>query len=428
MKRLFSTFLCFTLLLVAGRLQAQISAISDGQTTTAYASGPQDNIYIFCSDQGFPVGELRAQFSTAAPASFEWLKYNTITGSFEAFQSDNSNSINSAISNLQDGCYRVNVVASGVTEVYTAWVFNGWYTASASITESTCEYFQLTGAFTQADLTYTDLSNGLSMQVANTVQVRWEVGSVLQSSLLSPRIYYPPSVNSTYKMTVYDQFGCSGETEVYYESVVPQAAFVTDYQSANADAPLTVSFSNQSVNADSYEWFYFRDKNEIDVEGASQGFVSDSIMDTSIDQSPVYTYENSGKYMVKMVATKNSSETVCRDTVYLDYYIIADSSFIDAPNFFTPKGSSGVNDKFIIKYSSMKSIDIKIFNRWGKQVFAISRSNLGNYDSSGDDLGWDGKISGRYASPGVYYYVVEGRGRDDQKRKKQGFFHLFREK
>ncbi len=89
---------------------------------------------------------------------------------------------------------------------------------------------------------------------------------------------------------------------------------------------------------------------------------------------------------------------------------------------------NGDNDKFIVKYASMKSLNLKIFNRWGKEIFAVSRNNLDSFDEDGEELAWDGKINGRLASPGVYYYVVEGRGRDDRQRKKQGFFHLFRKK
>ncbi|RKD91220.1 T9SS type B sorting domain-containing protein [Mangrovibacterium diazotrophicum] len=427
MKRLFSCFLCLTMCLLGGTLRAQITANSDGVATTSYSTGPQDNIYIFCSQQGGSVGALTAAYSSGDPANYEWLKYNSGTNSFEAFQSDNSNAVSSTINNLADGCYRVNVVSGGNTETYTAWVFNSWYEVSASISESTCEYFQLTGAFTEASSTYNDLGTGGTLQLYKNVQVKWEAGSDLQSSLLSPAIYNPPAESATYKLTVYDQFGCSGEADVYYESIVPEAAFVTDYNSTAAEAPLTVNFTNQSTNADEYEWFFYRDLYEMIDEAESQGSVSDSIMDVALDQNPVYTYQSTGKYMVKLVATKNSSSAVCRDTTYLDYYIIADSSFIEAPNFFTPN-NDGTNETFLIKYSSMKSIDIKIFNRWGKQVFSVSRSNLGTFDNDGADLGWDGKIGGRYASPGVYYYVVEGRGRDDRKRKAQGFFHLFRGK
>ncbi|PTN10211.1 gliding motility-associated C-terminal domain-containing protein [Mangrovibacterium marinum] len=429
MKHLFSVFIVFLFIGYVAECSAQITTITaSGQTMTNYPSGDQYLIYIFCGQQGVPSGSLTAQFSTGETADFEWFQYNSQTGLFEArAEFDQSAVVASTAPGLEDGCYRVKVTAGGQTETYTAWVLNSWYVLSAEISEVTCDYFRITGEITdQAVLEYTDLAGaGTDFPVQKIVQARWESGSEALSTLLSPTIYYPPSSNTTYELTVYDDLGCSATTSVYYESVVPKADFTASPESG--EAPLEVSFSNQSQNADEYEWFFFRDIAEIRAEAASEGSVADSIMDVALDVNPIYTYENSGEYKVKMVATKQSGELVCHDTLYLDYYIKVDTSYIDAPNFFTPNGD-GTNDKFKVYFSSMKSIDIKIFNRWGKRVYGVSRNNLGTFNSDGEELAWDGRIGGRMASPGVYYYVVEGRGRDDRKWHKSGFFHLFRSK
>ncbi|MFV0377500.1 MAG: gliding motility-associated C-terminal domain-containing protein [Mangrovibacterium sp.] len=404
---------------------AQLSSSASGETQTNYASGEQDQIFVFCTSQGVAAGDLTAQFSTGAAASFEWQKYNQASAGFETFQTDNSGGVSSQVSGLGDGGYRVNVVSGGSTQTYTAWVFNNWYEVTAAISESACEYFQLEGAFSEAVFNYTDLTNGNSLLLVKNVQVKWETGSDLLSSVISPRIYFPPSANTTYQLTVYDALGCSASASVYYESVVPAAAFTAD--PLTGEAPLEVAFTNQSQNADSYEWLFFRDIAEIREEAAAQGSVSDSIMDVGIDTSPDYVYDSTGEYMVKLVATKTGTATTCRDTVYLADYISVVASAFDVPNVFTPNGD-GSNDYFIVKFTSMKSLDVKIFNRWGKQVFSVSKNDLGAYNDSRLDAAWDGKISGKYASPGVYYYVIEGLGRDDVRYKKQGYVHLFRGK
>lgn len=404
---------------------AQLSSNASGETQTNYASGLQDKIFTFCTSQGNAVGSLTARFSTGAAASFEWQKYNLGSGAFDTFQSDNSGVVSSQISGLTDGAYRVSIVSGGNSETYTAWVFNSWYDVSASISESTCDYFQLEGVFSEAVLNYTDLSNGNSLSVVKNVQVKWENESDLLSAVLRPRIYFPPSENTTYLLTVYDALGCSSSTSVYYESIVPEAVFTANPMIG--EAPLEVAFTNQSRNADSYEWFFFRDIGDIREEAAAQGAVSDSIMDVGLDTNPDYIYENTGEYMVKLVATKTGSATTCRDTLYLTDYINVEASAFEVPNVFTPNGDD-TNDYFIVKFSSMKSLDMKIFNRWGKQVFAVNKNNLGAYEDSRLDVAWDGKIGGKYASPGVYYYVIEGLGRDDERYKKQGYVHLFREK
>jgi gliding motility-associated-like protein len=56
------------------------------------------------------------------------------------------------------------------------------------------------------------------------------------------------------------------------------------------------------------------------------------------------------------------------------------------PNAFTPD-NDGKNDVF------MKGYSLKIFNRWGEQLY------------DGPD-GWDGTVDGKKVSPGTYYYAV----------------------
>jgi gliding motility-associated-like protein len=40
---------------------------------------------------------------------------------------------------------------------------------------------------------------------------------------------------------------------------------------------------------------------------------------------------------------------------------------------------------------------MRIFDRWGHQVFS----------STDIETGWDGKINGTWANPGVYNYLIE---------------------
>jgi gliding motility-associated-like protein len=68
------------------------------------------------------------------------------------------------------------------------------------------------------------------------------------------------------------------------------------------------------------------------------------------------------------------------------------------PNVFTPN-SDNIND-IMVSYNPnhyVKTVDMKIFNRWGKLVF----------ETNDPDINWDGKdkISKQYVPEGVYYYV-----------------------
>ncbi|MFO7620671.1 MAG: hypothetical protein R6W81_05320 [Bacteroidales bacterium] len=63
---------------------------------------------------------------------------------------------------------------------------------------------------------------------------------------------------------------------------------------------------------------------------------------------------------------------------------------------------------------------------WGKRIHFWESNNVRGYDEAFTEAVWDGRSGGRFASPGVYYYVIEGQGRDNKRRTRHGFFHLFR--
>ena len=148
------------------------------------------------------------------------------------------------------------------------------------------------------------------------------------------------------------------------------------------------------------------------------------------NDNPVYIFERPGDYLVKLVSQKKSDFTICFDTVYIDDYIKIDTSFIEAPNFFTPDGI-GENEKFVVRFFSMKSVKISIFNRWGKVVHVYENNNVQGFGPTIESVPqavWDGKVGSKMATPGVYYYVVEGIGRDERRQRTNGFVHLFRGK
>ena len=90
-----------------------------------------------------------------------------------------------------------------------------------------------------------------------------------------------------------------------------------------------------------------------------------------------------------------------------------------------------LNPTFAVMFFSMKSVKISIFNRWGKLLHVWENNNLQGFYNTVDKVPqsvWDGKVGGRMATPGVYFWIAEGVGRDGERRKGNGFFHLFRDK
>lgn len=211
------------------------------------------------------------------------------------------------------------------------------------------------------------------------------------------------------RVRIKDRFGFVWESqEVIYESVIPKAEaelellntvdVVGVVNEEMGQAPLEVIFHNNSVNADTYEWLLYKDTT--DMNEYMPEFI-DSLIDGQIrtQEEFSYIYEHTGRYKVHLVAV-NDRGNRCRDTTKA-YYVNVVESMVDVPNVFTPNGD-GKNDIFMVRALSVEDFHGVILNRWGRKIYEWS-------DPMG---GWDGRIGGKYASPGTYYYVITARGRE----------------
>ncbi len=68
------------------------------------------------------------------------------------------------------------------------------------------------------------------------------------------------------------------------------------------------------------------------------------------------------------------------------------------PNTFTPNGD-GDNDMFLAISASVKEYNMRIFNRWGEEVFSTNNINIG----------WDGVFRGAEVQQDVYVYRIEAK-------------------
>lgn len=419
------------ILFITPAIQAQISSNADAIANTDYAGrGSQDPIFIFCTNKEELKANLTATTILNGTINYEWQKYDSVSGTFQLYSSQPDGGSSNRISMLEDGAYRAVISNGSETEIFTAWVFNNYYEVSAEITESNCDYFQLEGNFATPTLIYYDLSTNQAKEIEKNTKTQWTSGGGNIASYISPKIYTPPTTDTEYTLVLSDGFGCGGNSSVMYNSIVTKASFSVSKQTG--EAPLEVVFTNNSENGTSshYEWFFFKALERINEEADNTSSEIDSIDFMAYNDDLTYKYEKSGTYMVKLVSKHISDLHTCVDTFYLEDYIEADTSFVKAPNFFTPNGD-GSNDRFVVKFWSVKNIKISIFNRWGKKVHYWESSNVQGFENSVNSITesvWDGTIGGTMASPGVYYYVVEARGRDDENRRAHGFVHLFRGK
>ena len=88
---------------------------------------------------------------------------------------------------------------------------------------------------------------------------------------------------------------------------------------------------------------------------------------------------------------------------------------IYVPNAFSPNGD-GTNDIFYVYGDGIKTLQLRIFNRWGEKVF----------ESDNQSNGWDGTYKGQLQPPGVYVYTVDLVYLNNRTRFKDGSVTLIR--
>ncbi len=172
-----------------------------------------------------------------------------------------------------------------------------------------------------------------------------------------------PDSTSVYKINIIDSNGCTFEDSLTV-SVIPQVTADFEVNKLfNCESVPIVSFENQSINAETFQWDF------------GDGNTSDEI-------SPVHRYEDIGDYEVQLTVSSQGC-------------LHQEKKAFSVSNLFIPNvitlNSDGNNEKF--QLLSGEQIAVTIFNRWGKKLFEAN-----NYQND-----WPRKDVGS----GVYYYEAE---------------------
>jgi len=86
-----------------------------------------------------------------------------------------------------------------------------------------------------------------------------------------------------------------------------------------------------------------------------------------------------------------------RDTVQIKIvHLDCNEPFVYIPNAFTPNGD-GMNDIFRLRSKIVKSLLLRVYDRWGELL----------YETNSLNDGWDGTFRGKPCDPGVYVFYVE---------------------
>ncbi|MES2566441.1 MAG: gliding motility-associated C-terminal domain-containing protein [Bacteroidota bacterium] len=169
------------------------------------------------------------------------------------------------------------------------------------------------------------------------------------------------------------------------------ASIIANPQSGTA--PLIVNFTNNSSGGNNYLWD-FGNGNSANTQTAS-----------------IQSYSVAGTYTVYLTVTNGS----CSDTDFLIINVLKEEPYLVVPNVFTPNNDS-VNDIFKITGFNIVDFNCIVFDRWGLQLF------------SWNDIkkGWDGKVNGKEATDGTYFYIINAKDIDNKEIKKQGTVTLFK--
>lgn len=150
----------------------------------------------------------------------------------------------------------------------------------------------------------------------------------------------------------------------------------------DGSAPLAIQFlSNPTPTVQYFRWEIYK---------------GSTLLASRTDQDERYTFTDYSKYQVKLWCYNDSCQT---DSTVFDVSISA--SMLRVPNVFTPNGD-GQNEEFRVMYRSLAEFHCWIYNRWGHLV----------YEWHDPSKGWNGRIGGRPAAEGTYYYVIRARGTD----------------
>ncbi|MEM6262209.1 MAG: PKD domain-containing protein [Bacteroidota bacterium] len=225
----------------------------------------------------------------------------------------------------------------------------------------------------------------VELSVNTSAQVLWSTGE--QSRTISVR----PSETTTYSVT-----GTNGPCEVGPEFFTveivknPIAAF--SLSRTPFYAPVRIQFENTSQFAQTYEWNF--------------GDGSPSVRDVN----PYRGYSDSGTYTVTLVATNFLG---CSDRTSYTFFV--DLQHYLMPTAFSPNGD-GANDFLLMPSYGLQSIDLSIFNRWGRRIFFTDNPNFS----------WDGTFQGRAVPEGVYVYRLKALGRNGLEKSEEGTITIIR--
>lgn len=230
------------------------------------------------------------------------------------------------------------------------------------------------------------INSPITLTATGTGPLSWNNGVI-------DGIPFIPSQTTTYTVTSSSN-GCTATDNVTVIVADPQVDFTMTPTGGNA--PLTVTFTNNSTGATNFTWDF--------------GNGTSLPINSTTNVNSIYTEE--GVYTITLTAENG----ICSESMSLELIVLSsDIISIETPNIFTPN-DDGVNDDYTINLYNAKSFEGLIFNRWGNVVTELSLT---------EPL-WDGTSNGTDCHEGVYFIKFTITDFNDIQSEGQQFIHLVR--
>lgn len=203
----------------------------------------------------------------------------------------------------------------------------------------------------------------------------WDFGNGSGSNAANPTVNFLASGSYNVTLSVTTADGCTYAYSNTVNIIInPQPIANFDFSPTQPLTNQAISFTNLSVNAESYIW-----------QANGQNF--------SYNTHTTYNSSSEGTIVFTLIAINEN----CMDTA-MAYLNVQEDLIFYVPNTFTPD-LDNFNPIFLPIFSSgfdPYNYHLMIFNRWGELIF----------ESFNAEVGWDGTYDGKVVQDGTYIWKI----------------------
>ena len=218
------------------------------------------------------------------------------------------------------------------------------------------------------------------------VSYQWSPSDGLNSTTTS-QVIASPVVPTIYVVTGVDQFGCTDSDSVFVD-LFPRP-FIQTTPDVYAFMGDFIQLSATSSTTGTFTW------------SPSEYLSCVNCVSPVANPDQNYTYT---------VSYTDNNGCKASDDVQIFY-----DPIIYVPNTFTPDGNE-FNANFLAIGGNIKTFEMRIFNRWGEEIFT----------SNNITIGWDSTYKGKNCPDGTYIWKIKLTGFENQEQELVGHVNLLR--